>query len=47
MDKIFEEMLAEKMIKSNMSVKIIEEFWREPVKKGEKILNYVFIIEKI
>jgi len=33
-------------IQSNMSVKIIEEFWREPVKKGAKILNYVFIIEK-
>ena len=34
-------------IQSNMSVKIIEEFWREPVKRGAKILNYVFIIEKI
>jgi len=33
-------------IEYNMNIRIVEEFWREPVKKGAKILNYVFIIEK-
>lgn len=31
----------------NMNVKIIDEFWRAPVKKGAKILNYIFIVEQI
>lgn len=34
-------------ILKNMNVKIVNEFWRAPVKKGAKILNYIFIVEKI
>jgi len=33
-------------ILSNMNVKIVKEFWREPVKKNAKVLNYVFFVEK-
>lgn len=36
-----------KHILKNMDVKIVDEFWREPVKKGAKILNYIFIVEKL
>jgi cyclopropane fatty-acyl-phospholipid synthase-like methyltransferase len=34
-------------ISKNMNVKIVNEFWRAPVKKGANILNYIFIVEKI
>jgi cyclopropane fatty-acyl-phospholipid synthase-like methyltransferase len=40
------EFWREKILK-NMQVKIMQEFWRAPVKKGAKILNYIFIVEKI
>ena len=36
-----------KKILKNMNVKIVDEFWRDPVKKGARILNYIFIVEKI
>lgn len=36
----------EKILK-NMNVKITQEFWREPVKEGAKILNYIFVVEKL
>jgi hypothetical protein len=36
-----------KKILKNMDVKITKEFWREPVKPGAKILNYIFMVEKI
>jgi len=36
-----------KNILKNMNVKIVDEFWRDPVKKDAKILNYIFIVEKI
>lgn len=40
------EFWREKLLK-NMDIKIIDEFWRDPVKKGAKVLNYIFIVEKI